>query len=75
VPNVYINFQKPGQKKLKKVTVAEAEEYYNKGEFAAGSMGPKILAAIDFVKNGGGQTIITESTMLSDPNCGTRIVP
>ncbi|UCH66515.1 MAG: carbamate kinase [Ignavibacterium sp.] len=74
VPNVYINFKKPGHKKLEKITVAEAEEYYSKGEFAAGSMGPKILAAIDFVKNGGGQTIITESTMLSDPNCGTRIV-
>jgi carbamate kinase len=75
VPNVYINFKKPGQKKLEKITVKEAEDYYNKGEFAAGSMGPKILAAIDFVKHGGGETIITESTMLSDPNCGTRIVP
>ncbi len=75
VPNVYLNFRKPGQEKLEKITVREAEEYYNKGEFAAGSMGPKILAAIDFVKNGGGQTIITESTMLSDPNCGTRIIP
>ena len=74
VSNVFINFKKPGQKKLEKITVSEAEEYYNRGEFAAGSMGPKILAAIDFVKNGGGQTIITESTMLSDPNCGTRIV-
>ena len=75
VPNVYINFKKPGQKKLEKITVKKAEDYYNKGEFAEGSMGPKILAAIDFVKNGGGETIITESTMLSDPNCGTRIVP
>jgi carbamate kinase len=75
VPNVYINFKMPGQKKLEKITVSEAEDYYNTGEFAEGSMGPKILAAIDFVKNGGGETIITESTMLSDPNCGTRIVP
>jgi carbamate kinase len=74
VPKVYINFKKPGQKELEKITVSEAESYYKNGEFAAGSMGPKILAAIDFVKNGGGQTIITESTMLSDPNCGTRIV-
>jgi len=75
VPKVYINFHKPNQQELEKITVSEAEAYYKNGEFAAGSMGPKILAAIDFVKNGGVETIITESTMLSDPNCGTRIVP
>jgi len=75
VPKVYINFNKPDQEELAKITVSEAEAFYKNGEFAEGSMGPKILAAIDFVKNGGGETIITESTMLSDPNCGTRIVP
>jgi len=75
VPKVYINFNKPEQKELDTISVSEAEDYYNSGEFASGSMGPKILAAIDFVKHGGAQTIITESTMLSDPNCGTRIVP
>lgn len=74
VPKVYINFKKPDQKGLDKITVAEAEKYYEEGEFAAGSMGPKILAAIDFVKNGGKETIITESTQLAIPNCGTRIV-
>lgn len=75
VPKVYVNFSKPEQKELDIISVSEAENYYNSGEFASGSMGPKILAAIDFVKNGGAQTIITESAMLSDPNCGTRIVP
>ena len=75
VPKVYVNFHKPDQKELNRVTVAEAEKYYEQGEFASGSMGPKILAAIDFVKNGGKETIITESTQLSNPDCGTRIVP
>ncbi|MEJ2194788.1 MAG: carbamate kinase [Ignavibacteriaceae bacterium] len=75
VPKVYVNFNKPEQKELDVISVSEAEDYYNSGEFASGSMGPKILAAIDFVKNGGVQTIITESTMLSVPNCGTRVVP
>ncbi|HLG33086.1 MAG TPA: hypothetical protein VI362_08575, partial [Ignavibacteriaceae bacterium] len=74
VPKVYLNFHKPNQKALDKITVSEAEEYMNIGEFADGSMAPKILAAIRFVKNGGKETIITESTLLSDPNCGTRIV-
>ena len=74
VPNVYLNFHKPNQQKLERITVKEAEEYFEKGEFADGSMGPKILAAIQFVKNGGKETIITESTQLSNPGCGTRIV-
>ncbi len=75
VPKVYLNYKKPDQKELNKITVAKAEKYFAEGQFAAGSMGPKILAAIDFVKNGGKETIITESTQLSNKNCGTRIVP
>ena len=74
VPNVYLNFHKQNQIKLEKLTVSQAEEYLNAGEFADGSMGPKILSAIQFVKNGGKETIITESTQLSNPDCGTRIV-
>lgn len=75
VPKVYLNFKKPDQKELNKITVAKAKKYFAEGQFATGSMGPKILAAIDFVKNGGKETIITESTQLSNKNCGTRIVP
>jgi len=74
VPNVYLNFHKPNQSKLEKINVTEAEKYLEAGEFADGSMGPKILAAIQFVKNGGKETIITESTQLGNPDCGTRIV-
>ena len=74
VPKVYLNYKKSDQKELNKITVAKAEKYFAEGQFAAGSMGPKILAAIDFVKNGGKETIITESTQLSNKNCGTRIV-
>jgi carbamate kinase len=74
VPNVYLNFQKPNQIKLEKITVKEAEEYLAAGQFADGSMGPKILAAIQFVKKGGKETIITESTQLSNTDSGTRIV-
>ncbi len=74
VPKVYLNYKKPDQKELNKITVAKAEKYFAEGQFAIGSMGPKILAAIDFVKNGGKETIITESTQLSNKNCGTRIV-
>ena len=74
VPKVYINYKKPDQKALDVITADEAQKYFDDGEFAAGSMGPKILAAINFVKNGGKETVITDSTMLGKPEGGTRIV-
>ena len=74
VPKVYIKFKKPDQQALNVITVEEAQKYFDDGEFAAGSMGPKIIAAINFVKNGGKETVITDSTMLGNPEGGTRIV-
>jgi len=73
VPKVCINFNKPDQKALDHLTVAEAENYYQKGEFPAGSMGPKILAAIDFVKNTGKEAIITSEEEIEKENSGTLI--
>ena len=37
-------------------------------------MGPKIMAAIQFIEDNGKESIITEATQLSDPGCGTRII-
>jgi carbamate kinase len=74
VPKVYINFRKSDQKSLDVLTVDEAQKYLDEGHFSAGSMGPKIQAAINFIRNGGKQTIITEATMLSDSESGTKIV-
>jgi carbamate kinase len=74
VPKVYINFNRPNQQQLDFIKVSDAKKYYEAGEFGAGSMGPKILAAIRFVEHGGKETVITESTQLGDPNCGTRII-
>ncbi|WP_019244272.1 MULTISPECIES: carbamate kinase [Bacillus] len=51
VDNVYINYNKPNQKKLEEVSVAELEEYIKENQFTPGSMLPKIEAAIDFVKH------------------------
>lgn len=73
VPKVYINFNKPDQKQLDHLTVEEARKYYDEGEFAAGSMGPKILAAINFVENGGKEAIITSEEDIEKEDCGTRI--
>lgn len=73
VPKVCINYNKPNQKELDKIKLSQAKKYIKAGEFPAGSMGPKIMAAVSFVENGGKETIITEASQLSNPNCGTKI--
>ncbi|MFA7228737.1 MAG: carbamate kinase [Melioribacteraceae bacterium] len=73
VPKVFINFNKPDQKALDHLTAAEARKYLEAGEFPAGSMGPKILAAVEFVENGGTEAIITSEEDIQKENCGTRI--
>ncbi|RPI56155.1 MAG: carbamate kinase [Chloroflexi bacterium] len=50
VPQVAINYNKPDQQWLNRITAAEAEAYYRQGHFAEGSMGPKIEAVIAYLK-------------------------
>jgi hypothetical protein len=60
VEKVAINFNKPDQKNLDKMTLAEAEQYIKEGQFAPGSMLPKVQAAMKFVqKNPSKKAIIT----------------
>lgn len=60
VEKVAINFGKPDQKWLDKMTLAEAKAYLAQGtHFAKGSMAPKIQAIIWFLENGGKQALIT----------------
>lgn len=75
VPNVYINFHKPGEKKLERVTVAEISKHLADGQFTEGSMAPKVRACIQFVENGGKDAIITEAQELGKPDAGTVILP
>ena len=50
VDHVYINYGKPDEKALKTLNVAEAQKYMKEGQFAAGSMLPKIEACLSFVE-------------------------
>lgn len=50
VDRVCIDFGKPSQKELATMTLEEAEGYMADGQFPAGSMGPKVQGAIDFLK-------------------------
>ncbi len=53
VEGAMINYGKRNMRILRRVTVDELERYYEEGHFPPGSMGPKVLAAIKFVRNGG----------------------
>ncbi len=53
VDRVAINWGKPDQKSLERMTCAEAEQYCKEGHFAPGSMLPKVQAAMSFAKTGG----------------------
>jgi len=60
VDNIYINFNKPDQKKLETVSVADLKQYIAENQFAKGSMLPKVQAAIDFVENSkDGKAVVT----------------
>lgn len=78
VDYVYVNYNKPDQEKLEHVTVSQLKEYINQGQFAPGSMLPKVEAAIDFVTNRPeGKAVITSLSNLGaliESESGTIIV-
>lgn len=77
VEKVSINYNKPDQKNLDKMTVEEAERYIAEGHFAPGSMLPKVQAAVKFAKLGEGKTAIITSLFKAvdalEGKTGTRI--
>jgi carbamate kinase len=78
VDRVAVNFKKPDMRILDELSVADAERYLAEGQFPKGSMGPKIEAAIDFIKRGGKTVIITslgKAQEAVDGTAGTRVVP
>lgn len=76
VDRVAINFGKPEQQDLTSMTVSEARKHYDDKQFPAGSMGPKILAAINFLERGGKEVLITSIDRIVEAfegKTGTRI--
>jgi carbamate kinase len=66
VPNVMIDFGTPSGRPLGRVTVAELREHAAAGQFARGSMGPKVEAALRFVDAGGSRAVITSLEHIAD---------
>ena len=77
VEKVALNYGKENQEDLDVLTVEEAETYLEEGHFAPGSMKPKILSAVRFLKAGGKKVIITSPQKISvalEGRTGTEIV-
>ena len=78
VERVAVHFRQPDERWLDRVTVSEAKQYLEEGEFPRGSMGPKVEAAIRFLEDGGEEVLITIPAGLERAiagETGTRVVP
>jgi carbamate kinase len=73
VPQVYVNFNKPGQKALSFVSESEISKYLDEGHFAEGSMAPKVRAGLHFIEKGGKSCTITMADELGNSSAGTTI--
>jgi carbamate kinase len=75
---VYLDYKKPTQRPLNRVSAAELEIYYAAGHFPPGNMGPKIESALRFLRQGGKEVIITSYQKLGEAltgSAGTHIIP
>jgi carbamate kinase len=73
VPYIYINYKKPDQEIKEFLNYADTLKYLNEGQFAKGSMAPKIQACLNFISRGGRMSVITEAFRLADKKYGSKI--
>jgi len=78
VPRVYINFGTPDETPISLMTIQEAQKHLDDGQFPSGSMEPKIKAAMEYIRNGGKEVLITSASHLKAAlinRSGTKIIP
>ncbi len=76
VPGAAVSFGTASQEFLRAMTTTEARQHLDRGEFAPGSMAPKVEACVGFVEAGGEEAVIaatSESEVALLANAGTRI--
>jgi len=77
VSGVALRYGKPDEETISTVKLDVMREYQKEGHFRAGSMGPKVEAALRFVENGGSRAVIaglSEAVKALEGNAGTQIV-
>jgi hypothetical protein len=75
VEKVYLNYNKPNQQAIDRMTLAQAKQYMAEGHFAKGSMLPKIQAIIWFLEAGGKEAHDHQPARTSPGRCGARPAP
>ena len=79
VSHAVLHYGRTEQRDIGQVTAAQLAAYAEEGHFPPGSMGPKVEAALEFLKNGGKRVVITDPAHLAaaveDPRLGTSITP
>jgi len=70
VAQVCLHYGQANQQALGRVSVSEMKQHQDAGQFPAGSMGPKIEAALDFLKRGGKEVVITDPEHLAEALAG-----
>jgi len=76
VERVYLNYGTPEEEPIDIMSVDQALTYLSQGQFPPGSMGPKIKAAVEYIKKGGAEVLITSANYLKAAlihRSGTRI--
>lgn len=73
VPFVYLNYNTPQQEVAEFLNYKDTMSLLDKGMFGEGDMAPKIKACLQFIKNGGEKSVITEAFKLEDRSYGTKI--
>lgn len=77
IEKVKLNFGKPNEEDIDRMTLKEAKKYLEEGHFLSGSMGPKVKACIRFLEARGGKAVITslgKTIDALDGKTGTIIV-
>ena len=73
VPYVYLNYRKENEHCVEFLDHKDTVQHLKDGQFARGSMAPKIRACLQFIEQGGKKSVITEATKLEDKKYGTKI--
>ncbi len=80
VDALLLDFGTPQQRPVRMLSPQDAQQHMEQGQFPAGNMGPKVAAALRFLRDGGERVFITSAERLADvaagrPDVGTRIEP
>jgi carbamate kinase len=78
VERICLDWGTPQQRPIERITASEAQRYLAEGQFPAGSMGPKVEAALDFMRDRGGRVLVTDFLHIREAlrgETGTLLVP